>query len=213
MQQFVCELYIRALTTGINELERLKLQDEESELASAASHQLASWFLALGEYLSANPFVSAECILTAFSLHPSRYYYRKVEDSSVVIKKPVKKEEKPLAYIQDDLDAIFSQLQKSCTNKIEENVVDNKSLSTKNTLDLKLNDKPQTDNSIAPNLISTAVLEGENLSLGSDMCHDLAVLLSGPRLKLLTWDLSWFVIFHLVFTLYELINKRVLFYL
>lgn len=44
---------------------------------------------------------------------------------------------------------------------------------------------------LAQRLVSGAVLDGEGLGLSSDVCRDLAVLLSGPRLKMLTWELSW----------------------
>ncbi|CAH2208848.1 jg25666 [Pararge aegeria aegeria] len=41
------------------------------------------------------------------------------------------------------------------------------------------------------NVLSTAIFaEGEGLGLEADLCQDLAVLLSGPRVKTLYWDLD-----------------------
>lgn len=41
------------------------------------------------------------------------------------------------------------------------------------------------------NVLSTAIFaEGEALGLGADLCQDLAVLISGPRVKTLTWDME-----------------------
>lgn len=187
MRSFVCELYIRALTTGVNELERLKLQDETGGKSTTISHQLADWFVSLADYLSVNVTVSAECVLTAFSLYPSKLYYQRVIESAMLVKEVstlVEPEKAPSPEPSSDelfskaLDGLEADLQllkmqKKCSSNALQ------------SFDLKQK-QPQS-------LVSSAVLEGEDLDLSSDLCHDLAVLLSGPRLKLLTWDLSWFV--------------------
>lgn len=41
------------------------------------------------------------------------------------------------------------------------------------------------------NVLSTAIFaEGEAIGLEPDLCQDLAVLISGPRVKTLTWDME-----------------------
>lgn len=41
------------------------------------------------------------------------------------------------------------------------------------------------------NVLSTAVLnEGEALGMSAELCQDIAVLLSGPRVKTLSWDMD-----------------------
>ncbi|XP_077296995.1 uncharacterized protein LOC143918801 [Arctopsyche grandis] len=171
MRPFVYELYIRALTTGVNELERQKIQDESDETAtSSASHTLAAWFLSLADLVAANPIVSAECVLTAFSLHPSKHYYQKVLECSSHIHNWLKKGNKA---IEDS--SLFKTVE-SMQSDVSR---------------MDLHDDTKADEESTQSLISAAVLEGEGLELSVDLCRDLAVLLSGPRLKYLTWDLSW----------------------
>lgn len=175
MRPFVYELYIRALTTGVNELERQKIQDESDESAtSSASHTLAAWFLSLADLVAANTIVSAECVLTAFSLHPSKHYYQKVLECSSHIQNWLKKGNK--ATEDSSLFKTVESLQ-SDVNRMD--LYGDKMWDTK------------ADEESTQSLISAAVLEGEGLELSADLCRDLAVLLSGPRLKYLTWDLSW----------------------
>lgn len=78
-----------------------------------------------------------------------------------------------------------------CLNS--ENGVQNSSAgSKKDNSDVGSSDDSVCDgNGLAQRLVSGAVLDGESLGLSTDACRDLAVLLSGPRLKMLTWDLSW----------------------
>jgi hypothetical protein len=45
------------------------------------------------------------------------------------------------------------------------------------------------------NVLSTAILtDGEALGLSPELCQDLAVLLSGPRVKTLSWDMDRYVV-------------------
>jgi hypothetical protein len=176
MRGFIGELYIRVLTTGMNELERLKLQDETGAATAKSSHELADWFLSLANFLSSNPIIKAECVLTAFSLHPSKHYYKCVQDCSIYFHSDSKKLEtvakKPLTTLETDLNRLDLHDE------------------SKNTVDHKTNNINNSEN-IPQSLVSSVVLEGEGLGLSSDLCHDLVVLLSGPRLKLLTWDSNW----------------------
>lgn len=204
MKPFICELYIRALTTGVNELERLKLQDEGSATTSSTSHKLAHWFISLADLLSPNPTVSAECVLTAFSLHPSKFYYEQVEKCSLNFKnqKPTKS--------SCDYNVSISQnnsYHNNSTNTINDlkndvyklNILNNNAeirhgvgdKPIKLSVSSEVSVDPSNDEVSAQALISSAVLEGEGLELSTDLCRDLVVLLSGPRLKSLTWDLSW----------------------
>lgn len=59
---------------------------------------------------------------------------------------------------------------------------------TSETLNLK---QTQTQ----ANVLSTAIFaEGEALGLGAELCQDLAVLISGPRVKTLSWDMDRYYI-------------------
>lgn len=165
---------------------------------SNTSHTLAHWFISLADLLSPNPTVSAECILTAFSLHPSKFYYEQVEKCSLNFKnqKPTKS--------SCDYNVSISQnnsYHNNSTNTVDDlkndvsklNILKNEDMRRGEPAKLSSSSEGGVDSSrdVAQSLISAAVLEGEGLEISTDLCRDLVVLLSGPRLKSLTWDLSW----------------------
>ncbi|XP_068249547.1 serine-rich adhesin for platelets-like isoform X2 [Palaemon carinicauda] len=74
LASLVTELLIRALTTDMNSLEALKLRaDKDSSKAEQLylEHQMATGFMDLGAVFTQHKNVARECILTAFSLHPT----------------------------------------------------------------------------------------------------------------------------------------------
>ncbi|XP_064096133.1 mucin-17-like isoform X2 [Macrobrachium nipponense] len=74
LASLVTELLIRALTTDMNSLEALKLKAEKASLKEDQlylEHQMATGFMDLGAVFTQHKNVARECILTAFSLHPT----------------------------------------------------------------------------------------------------------------------------------------------
>lgn len=66
---------------------------------------------------------------------------------------------------------------------------------TSETLNLKKHSQHQA------NVLSTAIFsEGEALGISPELCQDIAVLLSGPRLKTLSWDMDRCVMFTVIWT-------------
>ncbi|XP_045779996.1 uncharacterized protein LOC123877364 isoform X10 [Maniola jurtina] len=170
---FVCSLYVRAITAGMNELEKLKLETEKASEARGIEQTLASWFIQLGTLLSASSRLSCECTLTAFSVHPSPTMYERVKRAP------------PLAPLimpdvqEQDMETNTEYGSWATDSRTQTNLV-----KTSETLKLKQTQKQA-------NVLSTAIFaEGEGLGLEADLCQDLAVLLSGPRVKTLYWDMD-----------------------
>ncbi|XP_068624726.1 extracellular matrix-binding protein ebh-like isoform X2 [Battus philenor] len=174
MKPFVCELYVRAITTGMNELERLKLKTEKEAEARSAEQTLSSWFTQLGTLLSKSPRLSYECALTAFSVHPSPGMYERIVAAPTL--PPLITSSENFEIAPEANSEFGSWATDSCTKT---NFV-----KTSETLNIK---KIQHN----ANVLSTAVLtEGEAIGLPAELCQDLAVLLSGPRHKTLSWDMN-----------------------
>ncbi|XP_045603213.2 LOW QUALITY PROTEIN: serine-rich adhesin for platelets [Procambarus clarkii] len=70
----VTELLIRALTMDMNSLEALKLKEREGNIKDAhlqLEQQMAAGFMDLATVFTTHKSVARECVLTAFSLHPT----------------------------------------------------------------------------------------------------------------------------------------------
>ncbi|KAJ0171084.1 hypothetical protein K1T71_013283 [Dendrolimus kikuchii] len=172
MIPFVCELYVRAITAGMNELERLKLKTEKESEARSMEQTLSSWFVHLGSLLRASDRFNCECILTAFSVHPSAMMYEMIKAAPTLTPVHVNPQETKEETTSDF--GSWANDSRSQTNLVK----------TSETLNMK-----QTQHQ--SNVLSTAILaEGEALGLNPDLCQDIAVLLSGPRLKTLSWDMD-----------------------
>ncbi|XP_069362511.1 extracellular matrix-binding protein ebh-like isoform X3 [Maniola hyperantus] len=170
---FVCSLYVRAITAGMNELEKLKLETEKASEARGIEQTLALWFIQLGTLLSASSRLSCECTLTAFSVHPSPTMYERVKRAPPLA---------PLVMLdvqEQDTETNTEYGSWATDSRTQTNLV-----KTSETLKLKQTPKQA-------NVLSTAIFtEGEGLGLEADLCQDLAVLLSGPRVKTLYWDMD-----------------------
>nr|CAB3512299.1 unnamed protein product [Spodoptera littoralis] len=172
MKPFVCELYVRAITAGMNELERLKLKTEKEAEARGAEQTLAGWFTQLGALLAPSARLRAECALTAFSVHPSPHLYERVSKAT-----PPPPPARDVHETKEEPTSEFGSWasdSRSQTNFVK----------TSETLNLK-----HTKNQA--NVLSTAIFsEAEALGISPELCTDIAVLLSGPRLKTLSWDMD-----------------------
>ncbi|XP_045507537.1 uncharacterized protein LOC123703531 isoform X2 [Colias croceus] len=168
---FVCQLYVRAITAGMNELEKLKLATEKEAEARSTEQTLSSWFNHLGSLLSASHRLSCECLLTAFSVHPSPAMYDKVKGAPLL--EAIKDLQEPNLETTSEFGS-WATDSRTQTNLVK----------TSETLNMKHIQKQA-------NVLSTAIFtEGEALGLEPELCNDLAVLLSGPRVKTLTWDME-----------------------
>ncbi|XP_011307014.1 uncharacterized protein [Fopius arisanus] len=79
----VIESYIRALTTDMNEMENQKAKsdkDHEREIAK----RLSTEFLKLADVVDSSIEIAKECVLTAFSLHPTRACYDRIREIAEV---------------------------------------------------------------------------------------------------------------------------------
>ncbi|XP_061724844.1 LOW QUALITY PROTEIN: uncharacterized protein LOC133530791 [Cydia pomonella] len=172
MKPFICELYVRAITAGMNELEQLKLKPETESEARLYEETLAGWFTQLGGRLTDSVRLRAECALTAFSVHPARKLYERVASTVPPPRLPQAQEPTPETTSEYGSWANDSRTQSNLVK-------------TSETLQLKQSQQHQA------NVLSTAILtEGEALGLETELCQDLAVLLSGPRVKTLSWDMD-----------------------
>ncbi|CAG5037546.1 unnamed protein product [Parnassius apollo] len=174
MKPFVCELYVRAITSGMNELERLKLKTEKEADARAMEQTLSSWFTQLGTLLSKSVRLNYECALTAFSVHPTSVMYERIVSAPTL----------PSVAATTEVQESASEANPEFGSWATDSCTKTNFVKTSETLNIK-----QIQHNA--NVLSTAVLsEGEALGLGAELCQDLAVLLSGPRHKTLSWDID-----------------------
>ncbi|XP_063834890.1 uncharacterized protein LOC135084078 [Ostrinia nubilalis] len=267
MKPFVCELYVRAITAGMNELERLKLNKEKQAEARLQEQMLATWFTQLGSLLADSSRLRCECALTAFSVHPAPAMYALIQQAPALprlhaqwrrVTSRVKLVLAPAMYalIQQapalprlhaascryvtspllpakardvimqlgSLLADSSRLRCECAltafsvhpapamyaliqqapalprlhaeqDVKEETTSEFGSWATDSRTQSNLVKTSETLNikhtQHQGNVLSTAILtEGEALGLSPELCQDLAVLLSGPRVKTLSWDMD-----------------------
>ncbi|XP_014213027.1 mucin-19 [Copidosoma floridanum] len=82
IKPLVIELYIRALTSDMNELENQKCKANK-EKSQEIARTLSQEFLKLADYVHESVGIARECVLTAFSLHPTRECYERIRDLAV----------------------------------------------------------------------------------------------------------------------------------
>lgn len=82
VKPLVIELYIRALTTDMNELESQKAKSDKDKVRETAK-RLSTQFLKLADVVDSNIGIARECVLTAFSLHPTRACYDRIKELAV----------------------------------------------------------------------------------------------------------------------------------
>ncbi|XP_036149144.1 uncharacterized protein LOC105836382 isoform X2 [Monomorium pharaonis] len=82
IKPLVIELYIRALTTDMNELESQKAKSDKDKVRETAK-RLSTQFLKLADVVDSNIGIARECVLTAFSLHPTRTCYDRIKELAV----------------------------------------------------------------------------------------------------------------------------------
>ncbi|XP_015111213.1 mucin-5AC [Diachasma alloeum] len=78
----VIESYIRALTTDMNEMENQKAKSDKEHEREIAK-RLSTQFLKLADVVESSIDIAKECVLTAFSLHPTRACYDRIREIAV----------------------------------------------------------------------------------------------------------------------------------
>lgn len=175
VKPFMIELYIRALTTDLNELEKQKQMSNDEKVAETTK-RLAEGFLSLADLLKEHLYVSRECVLTSFSLNPTwgcmEYIEKHARDSGKIIEGDgsldlsMRKRDSDLTeYSSTNIPALDTGQSSSVRNLKSHFVFSDSELSK--------------------------VLDAEALGLSEQLCDDLAVVLSSPRYQYLSWVLDW----------------------
>ena len=77
LKPFCIELYVRGAAVDLNDLENRKLRGDV-DLVKSGEMALASTFSALADVVDANVRICRECVLTAFSLHPTKQRFERL---------------------------------------------------------------------------------------------------------------------------------------
>ncbi|XP_066259862.1 uncharacterized protein [Euwallacea similis] len=172
LRHFVIEMYIRALTTDMNELERLKHANEDEKVKSTTS-RLARTFSNLADLLNDHVKVARECILTAFSLEPTKERLHYIEELAKRSGFPVldtgqewKCRLHPPISSSDELAWVCPECGEWMC-------------------------KPELTASLHTNTPLQEALQESDLGISEALCDDLIVCLSNPRYQILSWLLSW----------------------
>ncbi|KAF7270211.1 hypothetical protein GWI33_016821 [Rhynchophorus ferrugineus] len=172
LRHFAIEMYIRALTTDMNELERLKHANEEDKVKLTTS-RLSNTFTNLADLLDDHVKIARECILTAFSLEPTKERLKKIEDLARRSGFPVldtgqewKCRLHPPAHPSDDIAWTCPECGEWMC-------------------------KPELTAHLQMNLPLQEALQESVLGISEALCDDLVVCVSNPRYQILSWQLSW----------------------
>ncbi|KAK4871758.1 hypothetical protein RN001_015882 [Aquatica leii] len=172
MKTFIIELYIRALTTDMNDLERQKNEDNTDKVAKT-SERLAHGFLRLADVLNEHVKVSRECVLTSFSLKPTQSTLDRIVNLA-----------KNSGYeVLDTGQNWKCKLHPSVDPSDEVCYKCNECGEYMSQMELK---SPLNTNTA----LSEALTE-EQLGLSPQLCDDLVVVLSSPRYQLFSWLVKW----------------------
>lgn len=79
MKPILVELYVRALTTDMNELE-LQKSKKDKEKVRETEERLSGQFLKLADVLGNSVIIAKECVLTAFSLNPTWEIFHRLRE-------------------------------------------------------------------------------------------------------------------------------------
>ncbi|XP_019765180.2 uncharacterized protein LOC109540997 isoform X2 [Dendroctonus ponderosae] len=172
LRHFAIEMYIRALTTDMNELERLKHVNEDVKMKLTTS-RLAHTFSNLTDLLDDHVKVARECILTAFSLEPTKERLKRIEELAKRSGFPVLDTGQewrcrlhPPVLPSDDLAWVCPE----CGEWMS---------------------KPELTAPLQMNTPLQEALQESILGISEALCDDLVVCLSNPRYQILSWLLSW----------------------
>lgn len=126
VKPLVIELYIRALTTDMNELESQKTKADK-EKARETAKRLSVQFLKLADFVVSNIGIARECVLTAFSLNPTRECYDRIKEIAIAcgkIKKEIDAngEDEEIKRFQNMSNSSINNVNERTTNLVDGNV-------------------------------------------------------------------------------------------
>ncbi|CAH1394390.1 unnamed protein product [Nezara viridula] len=160
------ELYIRGFTTNINLIEHHKSSSDDEKILKAEI-LLSHSFLELSEILCDNIIIYKECLLTAFSLYPTKDCLKRLEKAALLC---------------------GSCKNESSDLKDQDNIWNN----CKNVSCILKNKKTEEQFIEAVNGLN--ILNSELLGLAPHLCDDLSTVLSNPRCQTLSWSLGWMIL-------------------
>nr|XP_022915068.1 uncharacterized protein LOC111425338 isoform X1 [Onthophagus taurus] len=169
VKQTRIELYIRALNKDLNRLETSKVVKED-KLATSISQALAEGLLKLAAELDDHLTVARECVLTAFSLNPTRTIFDLIEKMAnrcglnVLDTGQWKCKFHAMTETGDT-----TNICEACNEPME----------------------PISLRAFNTNTILSEALTVENVGLPQELCDDLVIILCSPRYQLLSWLQEW----------------------
>lgn len=172
MKTFSIELYIRALTADMNDMERQKNEKEMDKVAETTK-RLAIGFCRLADILEEHVKVSRECVLTSFSLQPTPERLKRIEDLAK----------------RSGYEVLDTGQDWKC--KLHPPTLPSDELCWICNLCGDYMSQPQIEAAINTNTALCEALTAEHLGLSPQLCDDLAVILSSPRYQVLSWLLRW----------------------
>lgn len=192
----------------MNEMEKQKSRSEEDKVQET-SKRLSKGFLSLADLLDNHLGVSRECVLTSFSLNPSRSCLERIETLAIACGKapnPIK--------IENGIKT-ENEFETQSGIGTDRAITIEGRIKTESGIDgsLELLDTGQCSQTSGAGTVDALilikgaavtgcknydvlsapnqVLNAEALGLSEQLCDDLAVVLSSPRYQLLSWVLDW----------------------
>lgn len=172
MKTLSIELYIRALTADMNDMERQK-NEKEMDKVTETTKRLAQGFCRLADILEEHVKVSRECVLTSFSLQPTPDRLKRIEDLAR----------------RSGYEVLDTGQDWKC--KLHPPALPSDELCWICNLCGEYMSQPQIEAAINTNTALCEALTAEHLGLSPQLCDDLAVVLSSPRYQVLSWLLRW----------------------
>lgn len=178
-KHFLIEMYIKVITTDINECEMFKHNNDTNQVALVTA-ELAEIFCKLSKLLDEHIIVARECALTAFSLKPTEDRLKSIEDFAVksgIHVDPLPPWKCPLhppVLKSDELMWICSNCGDWMTS-------------------------PQLERPTENNIKLHQILRSEVLGIPQTLCDDLSVCISYSRYQILSWCQPWLELHRLCF--------------
>lgn len=196
------ELYIRAFTMNLNEIEVNKLNCKH-EKVKQSEVELSIGFLSLADYIKEDIITSRECVLTSYSLNPTSNCYEEIKQLAITsgsfklnfqnIRSPENNSEnctsfsngQAYEFVNEDEIDLHSGRETVSPLKTDYE-----------TLNIDLANNIKTTPHLMPDdtIISPATIhisDANKLGIPQTLCDDLSTVISSGRYKLLNWNLHW----------------------
>ncbi|KAK9758472.1 hypothetical protein QE152_g475 [Popillia japonica] len=170
-KMFNIELYVQALNTDLNLLERQKNENDKEKVQETSS-RLANGLLQLSEVLHDHINVCRECVLTSFSLQPTRDCLRKIEELA-----------------RKCGHEVLDTGQWKC--KLHPPISDDDEIGLQCVDCGDFMAQLQLRQALNTNTAFSEALTADRLGLSPELCDDLVVVVCSPRYQLLSWLQRW----------------------